>query len=149
MISHDPRLRLAIVVGLLATSAGAASAQPPRSAPPASDSAAVFTQVVDLLLSAQRDTLRLVRVPDAPWARAAAAGLRARSAVASPDAYALVLDAPRFVGDIVLVRVHRTDYLHLVKAVDRGRFLIGNNRGGVNGWVGRQALYGRAIQIDG
>ena len=34
------------------------------------------------------------------------------------------------VGDIVLVRVRGTDYLHLVKAIDRGRFLIGNNRGG-------------------
>jgi hypothetical protein len=53
------------------------------------------------------------------------------------------------VGDIVLVRVHGADYLHLVKAVDRGRFLIGNNRGGVNGWVGRQAIYGRATEIEG
>ena len=25
------------------------------------------------------------------------------------------------VGDVVLVRVHGTDYLHLVKAIDRGR----------------------------
>jgi hypothetical protein len=51
-------------------------------------------------------------------------------------------------GDIVLVRVHGTDYLHLVKAVDRGRYLIGNNRGSTNGWVGRHAIYGRATQIE-
>jgi SOS-response transcriptional repressor LexA len=51
-------------------------------------------------------------------------------------------------GDIVLVRVHGTDYLHLVKAVDRGRFLIGNNRGGTNGWVGRHAIFGRATRIE-
>ena len=52
------------------------------------------------------------------------------------------------VGDVVLVRVHGTDYLHLVKAIDRGRFLIGNNRGGTNGWVGRNALFGRAVKIE-
>lgn len=51
-------------------------------------------------------------------------------------------------GDIVLVRVRGTDYLHLVKAVDRERFLIGNNRGGTNGWVGRQAIYGRATRVE-
>jgi SOS-response transcriptional repressor LexA len=52
------------------------------------------------------------------------------------------------VGDVVLVRVHGTDYLHLVKAIDRGRFLIGNNRGGANGWVGQSALFGRTVKIE-
>ena len=52
------------------------------------------------------------------------------------------------VGDIVLVRVHGTDYLHLIKAISRGRFLIGNNRGGVNGWVGPHAIYGIATKIE-
>ncbi len=52
------------------------------------------------------------------------------------------------VGDIVLVRVHGNDYLHLVKAIDKGRFQIGNNRGGINGWVGPQAIYGRATKIE-
>ena len=52
------------------------------------------------------------------------------------------------VGDVVLVRVRGTDYLHLIKAVNDDRFLIGNNRGGTNGWVGRNALYGRAIRIE-
>ncbi|KAB8142231.1 S24 family peptidase [Chloroflexia bacterium SDU3-3] len=52
------------------------------------------------------------------------------------------------VGDIVLVRVHGTDYLHLVKAVGQGRFLIGNNRGGTNGWVGRNAIYGIAVKVE-
>ncbi len=51
------------------------------------------------------------------------------------------------VGDIVLVRVHGSDYLHLIKAINQGRFLIGNNRGGINGWVGKNAIYGIAIQI--
>jgi SOS-response transcriptional repressor LexA len=52
------------------------------------------------------------------------------------------------VGDIVLVRVHGTDYLHLIKAVKQDRFLIGNNRGGTNGWVGKQAIYGIATEVE-
>lgn len=52
------------------------------------------------------------------------------------------------VGDIVLVRVSGNDYLHLVKAIDRGRFQIGNNRGGINGWVGPNAFYGIATKIE-
>lgn len=52
------------------------------------------------------------------------------------------------VGDIVLVRVRGTDYLHLIKAVQKGCYLIGNNRGGINGWVGRRALFGKAICIE-
>lgn len=53
------------------------------------------------------------------------------------------------VDDIVLVHVKGRDFLHLVKAVssDQGRFLIGNNRGGINGWVGHNALYGKAIKV--
>ena len=52
------------------------------------------------------------------------------------------------VGDIVLVRVRGNVYLHLVKAVNQGRFLIGNNRGGINGWVGSNSIYGIATKIE-
>ncbi len=52
------------------------------------------------------------------------------------------------VGDIVLVRVHGRDYLHLVKAIDNGRFQIGNNRGGINGWVGPNGIYGKAVKVE-
>ncbi|HMA35441.1 MAG TPA: S24 family peptidase [Chloroflexia bacterium] len=51
-------------------------------------------------------------------------------------------------GDIVLVRVNGHVYLHLIKAIDRGRFLIGNNRGGVNGWVGPDCIYGVATRVE-
>lgn len=51
-------------------------------------------------------------------------------------------------GDIVLVRVSGNDYLHLIKAKDNGRFQIGNNRGGINGWVGRNSVYGKAIKVE-
>jgi len=50
------------------------------------------------------------------------------------------------VGDIVLVRVKGRDYLHLIKAINGGRCLIGNNRGGVNGWVGANSVYGRKVK---
>ena len=51
------------------------------------------------------------------------------------------------VGDIVLLRVRGREYLHLVKAVQGDRCLVGNNCGGVNGWVGRQAVAGVATEI--
>ena len=52
------------------------------------------------------------------------------------------------VGDIVLVRVRGKDYLHLIKATDQGRFLIGNNRGGINGWVGHNCIYGVVTKVE-
>lgn len=52
------------------------------------------------------------------------------------------------VGDIVLVRVRGRVYLHLIKAIANKRFLIGNNRGGTNGWVRSNAIYGVATRIE-
>jgi Peptidase S24-like len=51
------------------------------------------------------------------------------------------------VGDVVLVRCRGHEYLHLIKARRGDQFLIGNNRGGINGWVGRRQLFGIATQI--
>lgn len=51
-------------------------------------------------------------------------------------------------GDIVLVRVRGRVYLHLIKAINGRRFLIGNNRGGINGWVGPNSIFGVAIRIE-
>ena len=50
--------------------------------------------------------------------------------------------------DIVLVRVKGRDYLHLIKAIDGERYQIGNNRGGINGWVGLKSIYGKAIRVE-
>lgn len=48
-------------------------------------------------------------------------------------------------GDVVLCRVKGSDYLHLVKEISwDGMFLIGNNKGGINGWIRASAIYGRA-----
>lgn len=51
-------------------------------------------------------------------------------------------------GDIVLVKVKGRVYLHLIKAVNQERYLIGNNRGGINGWVSAKAIYGVATKIE-
>ena len=50
-------------------------------------------------------------------------------------------------GDIVLCKV-KYHYLHLVKAVQVGRYQIGNNKGHVNGWVGRNCIYGKLIKVE-
>lgn len=52
------------------------------------------------------------------------------------------------VDDVVLVRVKGKDYLHLVKAKDGDRILIGNNHGIINGWIGPGGLYGKAVEIS-
>ena len=55
---------------------------------------------------------------------------------------------PLRVGDIVLCRVRGSEYLHLVHAIRAERYLIGNNRGGLNGWIGRPAIFGRCISVE-
>jgi hypothetical protein len=51
------------------------------------------------------------------------------------------------VGDIVLCKVKGAEYLHLVNAIQDGRFQIGNNRGFINGWVAAHAIYGRLLSV--
>ena len=51
-------------------------------------------------------------------------------------------------GDVVLCRVGESEYLHIVKAVRGGQFQIGNNRGGINGWITRAAIYGRLVRVE-
>jgi hypothetical protein len=51
-------------------------------------------------------------------------------------------------GDIVLCRVKGNQYLHLVKAIQGERYQIGNNRGGINGWVTRRQIFGRLIAVE-
>jgi hypothetical protein len=52
------------------------------------------------------------------------------------------------IGDIVLCTVAGHQYLHLVKAIEPGRFQIGNNRGFINGWIGPEDLHGRCIAVE-
>ncbi len=59
------------------------------------------------------------------------------------------VDGPLDVDDVVLCRVNGAQYLHLVLA-KRGadEYQIGNNRGGVNGWINRRGIYGRLIRVE-
>jgi hypothetical protein len=52
------------------------------------------------------------------------------------------------VGDIVLCKVNGREYLHLIKAIQGGRFQIGNNRGRINGWVSANAIFGKCIRVE-
>lgn len=56
-------------------------------------------------------------------------------------------DRPPVVGEVVLCRVKGNQYLHLVKAIQGPRFQIGNNRGGVNGWITLRQIHGRLIAV--
>ncbi len=53
---------------------------------------------------------------------------------------------PLRVGDVVLCRLNGGHYLHLIKAVQGDRYLVGNNRGRLNGWASRRAIFGRWIK---
>jgi hypothetical protein len=52
------------------------------------------------------------------------------------------------VGDIVLCKVNGREYLHLVKAIQGGRFQIGNNRGRINGWVSANSIFGKCVRVE-
>jgi len=55
-------------------------------------------------------------------------------------------------GDIVFCKVNGNYYVHLVKAKktegDKKLFLIGNNKGGINGWVTQTSIFGKVTDIS-
>jgi hypothetical protein len=38
--------------------------------------------------------------------------------------------------------------LHLVKAIQDGRFQIGNNKGRINGWIGANGIFGICVRVE-
>lgn len=52
------------------------------------------------------------------------------------------------IDDIVLCKVKGAEYLHLIKAIQDGRFQIGNNRGYINGWIGPNSIFGRCVKVE-
>lgn len=54
---------------------------------------------------------------------------------------------PIFIDDIVLCKVKGKQYLHIVKDIKGDRFLIGNNKGHINGWINRNSIYGVVFKI--
>ena len=60
-----------------------------------------------------------------------------------------VSDAPKLlVGDVVLCTVRGAQYLHLIKAIRDDQFLIGNNVGGINGWITMASIHGRLSAVE-
>lgn len=51
-------------------------------------------------------------------------------------------------GDVVLCKVAGKQYLHLIKAIHGERYQIGNNKGHINGWVGRNCIFGKLVRIE-
>ena len=52
------------------------------------------------------------------------------------------------IGDIVLCKVRGSEYLHLIKAMRGQQFQIGNNRGGINGWISARNIFGRLVDVE-
>jgi hypothetical protein len=61
-------------------------------------------------------------------------------------------DQTPVVGEIVLCQCGARQYLHLVKRAHFKdgfwTFLIGNNKGRLNGWVPRTQVYGRLLTVQ-
>lgn len=49
-------------------------------------------------------------------------------------------------GDVVFCKVKGTYYVHLVKAIKNGQWLIGNNHGHDNGWTSQ--VFGKVIHHE-
>ena len=54
---------------------------------------------------------------------------------------------PVAVNDAVLVRVQDHYLLHLVRKIRRNRLLIGNALGKLNGWVKREDVLGKVVEV--
>jgi hypothetical protein len=50
-------------------------------------------------------------------------------------------------GDIVLCKVNGNQYIHLIKAIQGERYQIGNNIGGINGWITKNSIYGVCVEV--
>lgn len=62
-----------------------------------------------------------------------------------------IVEDPRM-GEAVLCKVRGSQYIHLVKAIKghgkTRRYLIGNNKGGTNGWIPTGNIFGRVIKVE-
>jgi phage repressor protein C with HTH and peptisase S24 domain len=51
-------------------------------------------------------------------------------------------------GDVAFCKVGGKYYVHLVTAVQGERYQISNNKGHVNGWIGKNGLFGKVTKIE-
>ena len=53
------------------------------------------------------------------------------------------------IGDIVLCKVGKSIYTHKITAISNdSKFQISNNKGHVNGWIGKSNIYGKVIDLE-
>jgi len=96
-----------------------------------------FTQAVQQLAAGQQATVR-------PTGNSMTPKVMSKATVTlRPNSDPAGLKA----GDIVLVKIKGTVYLHLISATDKQRVQISNNKGRVNGWVPRTSVFGVATKI--
>ena len=50
--------------------------------------------------------------------------------------------------DIVFCKVRGNFYIHIVKAVQGDKYLIGNNKGKTNGWTKKKNIFGKVIKVE-
>lgn len=51
-------------------------------------------------------------------------------------------------GDVVFCKVKGKYYVHLLTAMQGERYQISNNHGFVNGWIGKNGLFGKVIKVE-
>lgn len=51
-------------------------------------------------------------------------------------------------GDVVLCKVRGAQYLHIVTGVRADQYQISNNHGRINGWTGRDNVYGILTSVE-
>lgn len=51
------------------------------------------------------------------------------------------------VDDIVFCKVKGNYYTHKIKAIKDSRYQISNNKGRINGWIGRKQIFGKVVKI--
>lgn len=51
-------------------------------------------------------------------------------------------------GDVVFCKVKGKYYVHLLTAIQGERYQISNNHGFVNGWIGKNGLFGKVIKVE-
>ena len=52
------------------------------------------------------------------------------------------------IGDIVYCKIKGVYMLHLLTAIDKGKYRISNNHGFVNGWIGPENIYGICVEAN-
>jgi len=51
-------------------------------------------------------------------------------------------------GDVVFCKVRGKYFVHLLSAIQGERYQISNNHNHVNGWVGKNGIFGKVIKVE-